>query len=62
MENRIVWLKKQLEKQSSSERKYFDSYVLGVLKTEAENTPNKTYTVEEVVEILQMVRDARYSN
>lgn len=60
MENRIEWLKERLEEQQPRERDYFCSYVIGVLKTEMKYTPDNNYTVAEVIEILQMINDARF--
>jgi hypothetical protein len=60
MENLIEWLRKKLGEQQPQEHDYFCSYVIGVLKTEMGYTPNKTYTVAEVIEILKMINDARF--
>lgn len=60
MENRIEWLRKRLEEQKPREHDYFCSYVIGVLETEMQYTPDNTYTVAEVIEMLQMINNARF--
>lgn len=56
--DRVKWLEEKLEEREPWERQFFLAFTVGVMESEAENFPERTYTVKEVAQILRIVYNA----
>ena len=56
--DRVKWLEERLEAREPWEREFFLAFTVGVMESEAEHFPERTYTVKEVAQILRIAYSA----
>lgn len=56
--DRVKWLEEKLEEREPWEREFFLAFTVGVMESEAEYFPERTYTVKEVAQILRIAYSA----
>lgn len=52
--DRVKWLEEKLKEREPWEREFFLAFTVGVMESEAEHFPDRTYTVKEVAQILRI--------